>query len=545
MNRLFWKILIAFWSTLLLAGLAVGYAYERMQQAERMSQAGIDAGPRTRMLLDSAEATLRHGGVEALRDLVRAEDGRHDEPVYVVDADGVDLLGRPVPPASLAVARSARSGADRPVRAVADAAGRQWLMFIATDQNRRPPEGRGRPPRADAGDPGRDPPQGPGRRPGPGPNSGFGSGPDANPGAGLGPGFGPGFNPDGAPRFGPDGAPRFGADGGPGPRRPGEGGPPPQPRGGMDWVIGQLLPGALASLACAALLAWYMTRPIRTLRAAFEAAARGRLDTRVQPLMGGRRDEIADLGGDFDRMVQKVQALVASQRRLLHDVSHELRSPLARIQAATGLARQNPARYQASLDRIDLEAARLDHLIGQMLALSRLEAGTDAEPQADFDLAEVIDAIVADARFEARSPGPLQARSIDWHSPGPIPVCLRIESIHRAIENVVRNAMKFTPPGTAVEIIVAPRSHGRLRIEIADRGPGLQPGEGETLFQPFHRGAGAKGVDGFGLGLAIAKNAIERDAGTIEALPRNGGGLVIGIELPRQATAAAEAATDA
>lgn len=486
MNRLFWKILVAFWSTLLLAGLAVGYAYDRMQQAERMSQAGIDAGPRTRMLLDSAEATLRHGGVEALRDLVRAEGARHDEPVYVVDVDGTDLLGRAVPPASLSVARGARSGPDRPVRVVVDGAGRQWLMFIATDENRRMPEWRGGPPGPERADPGRERPSGPG----------------------------------------------------PGPRRPGEGGPPPQPRGSMDWLIGQLLPGALASLACAALLAWYMTRPIRTLRAAFDAAARGRLDTRVQPLMGGRRDEIADLGGDFDRMVQKVQALVASQRRLLHDVSHELRSPLARIQAATGLARQNPARTEASLDRIDLEAARLDHLIGQMLALSRLEAGTDAEPQAEFDLTEVIDTIVSDARFEARSPGPLQGRTIDWHSPGPLPVSLRIESIHRALENVVRNAMKFAPQGTAIEVIVAPRSHGRVRIEIADRGPGLQPGERETVFQPFHRGVGAKGVGGFGLGLAIAKNAIERDGGTIEALPRSGGGLVIGIELPHQTSMA-------
>ena len=500
LNRLFWKILIAFWSTLLLAGLAVGYAYEQMRQAERMSQADLDGGPRTRMLLDSAEATLRHGGVDALRDLVRAEDGRHSEPVYVVDADGGDLLGRPVPPAALEVARQARSGADRPVRTVADASGRQWLMFIATDQNRRPPPDRG------------------GRPPGPGPSAGDG--------ADIGAGPGPGPGPEGRPE--------------PGPRRFGEG-PPPQPRGGIDWVISQLLPGVLASLACAALLAWYMTRPIRTLRAAFEAAARGRLDTRVQPLMGGRRDAIADLGGDFDRMVQKVQALVASQRRLLHDVSHELRSPLARIQAATGLARQNPARYQASLDRIDREAARLDHLIGQMLALSRLEAGTDAESPSTFDLSDAINAIVEDARFEARSIGPLHARSINWHSPGPLPVCLRAEAIHRALENVVRNAMKFTATGTSVEIIVARQSHDRVRIEIADRGPGLQASELETLFQPFHRGAGTKGVDGFGLGLAIAKNAIELDGGTIVALPRSGGGLVVRIDLPcRTAAATAE-----
>ena len=531
MNRLFWKFLLAFWSTLLIAGLAVGYAYDQMRQAERMAQAGLDGGPRSRMLLDSAEATLRHGGVEALRDLVRGEDDRHDEPVYVVDAAGRDLLGRAVPPASLESARQARSGRDRPVRNVSDASGRQWLMFIATDSNRPRPGFAGGP--GGAAGPGGA--VGPGSAVGPG---GFGG--PGGPGPGLDEGPPPGAPPGPPPRRDGQPPPPPGAQDGGNWRQPGGPGPGPGPesRSGMDWVIGQLLPGALASLACAALLAWYMTRPIRTLRAAFEAAARGRLDTRVKPLMGRRRDEIADLGADFDRMVQKVQALVASQRRLLHDVSHELRSPLARIQAATGLARQNPARLDATLDRIDREAARLDHLIGQMLALSRLEAGTDAEPLADFDLSDVIDAIVDDARFEARSEGPLRARAIEWHRPGELPVRLHAESLHRALENVLRNALKFTAPGTLVEVIVARQSNARVRIEIADRGPGLQPGEHETLFQPFHRGAGAKGIDGFGLGLAIAKNAVELDGGTIEALPRAGGGLVIRIDLPLRAPTA-------
>src|SRR5213078_5111372 len=112
------------------------------------------------------------------------------------------------------------------------------------------------------------------------------------------------------------------------------------------------------------------------LRWAFGEAAAGHLEARVSPRMGRRRDEIADLGRDFDRMAQQLQSLVSSQRRLLHDVSHELRSPLARLQAAIGLARQQPAKLDASLERIEREATRLDGMVGEVLALARLESGT-------------------------------------------------------------------------------------------------------------------------------------------------------------------------
>src|SRR6185436_3716642 len=143
-----------------------------------------------------------------------------------------------------------------------------------------------------------------------------------------------------------------GASGGGGGGRP----PPPPPLAPWEWII----IGIATSLAFSALLAWYLVRPIRSLRWAFDAAAAGRLDTRVSPRMGRRRDEIADLGRDFDRMAQQLQNLVSAQRRLLHDVSHELRSPLARLQAAIGLARQEPGKLEASLERIEREATSLD-----------------------------------------------------------------------------------------------------------------------------------------------------------------------------------------
>src|SRR5207249_6291638 len=155
----------------------------------------------------------------------------------------------------------------------------------------------------------------------------------------------------------------------PGPRPGPRPGPPP-PIAPWEFIV----IGIVTSLVFSALLAWYLTRPIRNLRWAFDAAAAGRLETRVSPLMGRRRDEIADLGRDFDRMAQQLQNLVSAQRRLLHDVSHELRSPLARLQAAIGLARQQPAKLDTSLERIEREAMRLDSMVGEVLALARLES---------------------------------------------------------------------------------------------------------------------------------------------------------------------------
>jgi two-component system OmpR family sensor kinase len=163
--------------------------------------------------------------------------------------------------------------------------------------------------------------------------------------------------------------------------------------------------GLLASLAFSAALAWYVAKPIRSLRGAFRAVSEGRLETRVQPSMGRRRDELADLGRDFDRMAQRLQAQINSQQRLLHDVSHELRSPLARLHAAIGLARQNPEKLEMTLERIERESLRLDELVGELLTLSRLEAGTPGAPPVTIDLMEMVASIADDAGFEAAASG--------------------------------------------------------------------------------------------------------------------------------------------
>jgi two-component system, OmpR family, sensor kinase len=298
---------------------------------------------------------------------------------------------------------------------------------------------------------------------------------------------------------------------------------PPQPP--PAWLL--IAIGGVASLAVSALLAWYLARPIRSLRWAFRAAADGRLDTRVRPLMKGRRDEIADLGAEFDQMAQQLQKLVAAQRRLLHDVSHELRSPLARLQAAIGLARQDPARLGPSLDRIEREAARLDELVGEVLALARLEGGTAAGATETVDLADLVAGIAADARFEAEATD----RKLALESADHVLVRGRTELLHRAIENVVRNAVKYTAEATTVEIHLS-SSGGRARLTVRDHGPGIPPADAERIFEPFYRSALSPSPEGFGLGLAIAYAAVAAHGGTIRAANAPSGGLLVTVELP-------------
>jgi len=287
--------------------------------------------------------------------------------------------------------------------------------------------------------------------------------------------------------------------------------------------------GILASLAFSAWLAWYLSTPIRHLRAAFDATAAGRLDTRIGARMGRRRDEIADLGRHFDRMAGQLQTLVRFQQRLLHDVSHELRSPLARLEAAIGLARQRPEQRNDTLDRIEREAGRLDQLVGELLTLSRIQAGMARPADEEIDLVELIREIALDARFEAEATG----RHVEFVGAGEALVIANAELLHRALENVVRNAVKFTNEGTAVEVeITRHRDSNQLVVTVSDRGPGVPEAELQAIFEPFFRSETRAKTAGFGLGLAIARRAIETHGGTIRADNRPSGGLKIEIVLP-------------
>lgn len=287
--------------------------------------------------------------------------------------------------------------------------------------------------------------------------------------------------------------------------------------------------GVVGGLFFAAMLAWYLTRPINRLRKGFDRLAHGHFAERLAPVMGDRRDEIADLARDFDRMAERLDQLVASRDRLLHDVSHELRSPLARLQLAIGLARQSPSRIDASLDRIDREAGRLDALVGELLTLARSEH-RDGAGEEYFDLVGVLRSVVDDARFEADSHDvSIRLSEDDLPIDQAPPVRGEAETVRRAIDNVVRNALRFSKPGQEVDVTYHYRS-GRHVIAVGDRGPGIESAMLGAMFEPFARGH--EDSAGFGLGLAIARRAVALHGGQIIALNRDGGGLLVQIDIP-------------
>jgi two-component system OmpR family sensor kinase len=283
----------------------------------------------------------------------------------------------------------------------------------------------------------------------------------------------------------------------------------------------------LSSLLTAMLIARYVAKPIRSLRSAFDAVAAGDLSLRVVPQIGTRHDELADLGRHFDLMAERLQLSMSAQRRLLHDVSHELRSPLARLQAAVGLARHKPSWQQSAIDRIELESMRIDRLVGDLLRLSRLEAGELAEVEEEIRLHELIGDIVADANFEARDSG----RVVIWSNPMPAAMRGRPEMLHGAIENVIRNALKHAPSSREIHLETSVgASHYELRV--LDDGPGLHSEELPRLFTPFFRSANGIRTEGYGLGLAIARRSVEAHGGSIRAENRPNGGLAVIIVLP-------------
>ena len=444
MGRLFWKFLIAFWLALLLAGAVVGTTVWLHQRAQEQAATSLATGPRDALLVRTAALTLRHGGLDALRSLLKEWRDERGVPVLAADESGRELLGRPVSDEALAGARELAQIEARPrvARLVPADDGSQVLLFVLAREGAVPHRHR---------------------------------------------------HPQ----------------------------PPP--------LALLLLGGLLGSLAFSALLAWSFSRPIRNLRWALEQFEQGRLDTRVQPRMGRRRDEISDLGADFDRMAGQIEALVGAQKRLLHDVSHELRSPLARLQVVVGLARQQPDKLADYLERIERESQRLDRLVEEVLTLARLESGMVQGRREAIDLGDLLADVVEDARFEAEAKG----RRIELvnATEGRDRLHGQPELLHRAIENVIRNALHHTPEGGAVEVSL--HESGRsLRLSVEDHGPGVPETELATIFEPFLRGAREQEGNGYGLGLAIARRAIEAHGGTIQAINRPEGGLRVTIDLP-------------
>jgi two-component system OmpR family sensor kinase len=304
--------------------------------------------------------------------------------------------------------------------------------------------------------------------------------------------------------------------------------PPPNPLTFIPLLGPAIL--LLASLLLSALLAANLARPVSQLRDGLRKLAKGDLDVRLTAGMGRRRDEIADLAHDFDAMAERLQHLIASRDRLLHDVSHELRSPLARMSVAVGLARKNGVPEQA-LERIETEGARLNEIVGDLLSLSRAESEARNE-EIYFDLGGLLQVICEDARFEAQPRG-VEVRlelSPEFDDPDHAPLLKGApQLLRRGIENVIRNALRFSPAGDAVSVRAA-IAGGRIGIEVSDNGPGVTPDMLKTMFEPFVKGAAeARGV---GLGLTIARRALAAYGGRLEAINRADGGLLMRISLP-------------
>lgn len=317
-----------------------------------------------------------------------------------------------------------------------------------------------------------------------------------------------------------------------------DGGPPPPGFAGLDRPPppGRLPPpvmpivaGSVVSLLFAALLAWYFAKPIRSLRAAFDAVAGGRLETRVGSSMSRRNDELADLGSDFDRMAERLQSLLDTQRRLLHDVSHELRSPLARLQAAADLMRQQPERAAEFAERIERDTARMDKLVGELLTLARLDAGMTGNLDEEVDVGEIIGHIADDAQFEADAMG----CTVEAEFAGLLVVAGSHELIYRALENVVRNAVRHSPQGGSVAISGQADDAGhQVCVMVADRGSGVFPDDLDAIFEPFYRSGPGGVFSGYGLGLAITRRIVEAHGGKVFAANRPEGGLLVTLALP-------------
>jgi two-component system sensor histidine kinase CpxA len=292
---------------------------------------------------------------------------------------------------------------------------------------------------------------------------------------------------------------------------------------------------AIATLLVSAivcfLLARYLSAPIRHLRAATRSIAAGDLGVQVSSLMGARRDELALLALDFDRMAERLRALLTSHRELLRDVSHELRSPLARLQIALGLARRPNANLEQEFDRIERETARLDELIGEILSLSRLDDPARPLQAERVNLEELLETLAENVRLEA------EPRAIRLQlAPGaPFEIRADRELLFRAVENVLRNAVRFSPDGGTVELAVE-RVAGSARIRIRDHGPGVPASVLGRIFEPFYCVAQARDRQsgGYGIGLAITARVAALHGGTVQARNAEGGGLEVEIRLPER-----------
>lgn len=404
--------------------------------------------PQVRLLSQTARSVVAHGGIDLLKAVVEQweDDPMSRERLLVLNDQGQDILARPVPADWPAQMAEFAGVVDLSFR---DASGQLWQLLPVAREPQPPPALHQ--PRDEALK---------------------------------------GWSGNGPPK--------------PLPAMPA--GKPPFWFGPAFWLAVVLTTSAVASFG----LAWYFAAPVRKLQQALDRLAEQQWRVQLGADVTSRQDEFGALGRSFNQMSQNVYLAILSQRRLLHDVSHELRSPLARLQILIGLARQDPAELANALDRVEAETQKLDRLVGEILTFSRLESGELQGQQQDVYVHELLESICDDAQLEADA-----AHKTLLLSPLPDAVVQAdAELLYRAFENVVRNALKYTPQGAKVQVH-AEVQQAWLIIDVDDDGDGVPPEMLERLFLPFFRGQSSH--DGVGLGLSIAQRAVAAAKGQIEA----------------------------
>ncbi len=469
MGKLFWKFFFGFWLCLIAAAIATGSALYLMRGKPASSD--IAEGPRAQFMLETIQAVLEGKGPGALEELLTRNRQRTGltVPVFAVSAEGKDILNRELPAniaQRLEPLLQGEPDVESGILRVTALDNTQWLIFIPKLKKSQLPAAQlnSEPTHDSATE--RTPRELKGQR-----------------------------NTSLEPPL------------------------PPIPGAG-------LVAAFLASLLFAGALAYTFSRPLNTLKHAFREAGKGQLGIRIASKGRKRNDEIGELLNGFDHMAEEIENRIDQQKALLHDVSHELRSPLARLNLAVGLARQNPAQLDNSLHRIETEAERLDQLIGQLLNLSRLDSGEATPNLAPHNVIELLTAVVEDAQFEAEQDNKEvvfinQVQSFRLHCDP--------ESLQGAFDNVLRNALKHTPAQGQVTVRCEAHRRG-LRIAFDDQGPGVPAELLPKLFTPFFKHGQHSG---HGLGLAIAKKSVQAVKGRLSAQNRAKGGFSVLIELPQ------------
>lgn len=294
----------------------------------------------------------------------------------------------------------------------------------------------------------------------------------------------------------------------------------------------RMLSALLVTVLLCLLIAYWLVRPIRQMQLAARRFGEG--DFSVRSGLEKRKDEIGDLAREFDAMAERIDSMLQTQQRLLRDLSHELRSPLARLQVALELARSRSGGVAVSeLNRIEHEAIQIDEMIGDMLALVRLENGAEIDRSDAIDLEELVGLIISDANFEFAGRG--------VHADVVTSTAAHLQGngslIRSAIENVVRNAMKYSEDHAVVEVRLTPVDEGSVALEVRDFGSGVPEESLSRIFDPFYRVGEARdrSSGGFGLGLSITARVIRSHGGSIQAENAEGGGLRVKMLLPTQA----------